>query len=178
MWNPLAGFMLPCCGLWLVILHMGQRMSTMIICLQFTEDIICAKRYVHTCILSFKAHIILRKEALALPLGVKSEVRSSAQITQPGLDNDFSPNGQWCLALLLLLFPSLPLCLSPSLPPPSPLSTFLSSLLPLPCLPSPPPSFPLLPPPPPPSPSSFFFPPPPPSAFSFSSSSSYQGLIS
>lgn len=173
MWNPLAGFMLPCCGLWLVILHMGQRMSTMIICLQFTEDIICAERYVHTCILSFKAHIILRKEALALPLGVKSEVRSSAQITQPGLDNDFSPNGQWCLALLLLLFPSLPLS---HLPLPSPLSFPLFS--PSPVLPSAPPSCPLLPPPPPPSPSSFFFPPPPPSAFSLSSSSSYQGLIS
>lgn len=45
------------------------------ICLQFSEDILCAKPFVHTRILSFNSHIILRKEAPALPLGVKSEVQ-------------------------------------------------------------------------------------------------------
>ena len=41
----------------------------------FSEHIICAKHYVNTCILSLDAYMILRKEALALLLGMKSEVQ-------------------------------------------------------------------------------------------------------
>lgn len=35
MWNLLAGVMLSCCGLWLVILHMGQRTSVIIYAYSF-----------------------------------------------------------------------------------------------------------------------------------------------
>ena len=46
-----------------------------IIQVYFSEHIICAKHCVNTCILSFDAYMILKKEALALLQGVKSEVQ-------------------------------------------------------------------------------------------------------